>query len=165
MRKRTAIGVSLTFGVIWAFRSLISFADPEFADPVDVLDWLAVLSLSAAAFLLAPAMLALGRLSETTTWWRAAAGIIAVGGLLAGAGNLLEDAVQTRAGGTFYALGLAAAFAGLVAMTFALLAEEPRVLALVPVCTIAGLITLEVGGGLLVLAAWAWVAWRLAARG
>jgi hypothetical protein len=42
--------------VVWCVRSLQSFADPEFEDPVSASDWFAVFSFSVALFALALAL-------------------------------------------------------------------------------------------------------------
>ena len=49
-------------GVLWCARSLQSFADPEYQDPVSPSDWFAVVSFSAALFALALALPMLAQL-------------------------------------------------------------------------------------------------------
>lgn len=160
MARSSAVAVCVAVGLLWALRSALELGGPDDRDPSAALDWLAVLSLSVAFASLALGMLALGTLAEPTTWFRTAAGAVAVAGLVAAVGNLLDNALQVRSGALIWALGAAGVFAGLVALVFALLAEQPRALVRVPVLTIAGIATVEVGGGLLVLAVWVWLAVR-----
>lgn len=163
MARSTAVACCVAVGILWALRSALALGSPDDRDPTSVVDWLAVITLTVAFASLAPGMLALGTLAEPTTWFRAAAGAIAVGGLVAGVGNLLDNALQVRSGALIWALGAAAVFAALVALGFALLAEQPRALVRVPVLTVIGIATVDVGGGLLVLAVWAWLALRVRA--
>ena len=163
MPRRTAVGICVAVGLLWTLRSGLALGGPDDRDPETAHDWAAVLSLSVAFASLAAGMLALGTLAEPTTWFRTAAGGIAVGGLVAAVGNILDNAVQARGGALIWALGAAAVFAALVALVFALLSERPRALAFVPVLTAIGIVTVAVGGGLLVLATWAWLAQRVAA--
>jgi hypothetical protein len=161
MGRSTAVGICVAVGILWAARTGLAIGDPDDRDPSTLHDWLAVLTLSAAFASMAPGMLALGTLAEPTTWFRTAAGAVAVSALVAAVGNLLDNAVQTRSGALIWALGAAGVFAGLVALVFALLAERPRALARVPILSVVGIATVEVGGGLLLLAVWAWLAVRV----
>jgi hypothetical protein len=162
MQRSTAVSVCVAVGVLWALRSGLELASPDASNPVSAVDWLVVLLTSVALASLAPGALALGTLAEPTTWFRTAGGAIAVSGILAAVGNLLDNALQVRSGTLIWALGASGLFAALIALTFALLAEQPRTLARVPPLTIAGIATVPVGGGLLVLAAWGWLAMECA---
>lgn len=74
-------------GLGWGFRSLQSFSDPQFSDPQNLNDWLAVVTLTLAMWLVAPALLVLP-LPGAARWpTRCAAAAAAVVGLA----NLLED--------------------------------------------------------------------------
>ena len=80
-------------GVVWCVRSLQSFADPEYQDPVSASDWFAVLSFSAALFALALALPLLAQLLGSQAVFRVSL-VPAVGAALSGLSNLLEDALQ-----------------------------------------------------------------------
>jgi hypothetical protein len=161
MTRPVAMVTCLVLGALWALRSLVAVASPDFRDPETFLDWLSVISLSLAFASFAPGMLALALVARPDAWFRGAAAVVTVAGLVAAAGNLLEDGVGASRFGTVYAIGTAGLLAGLVALTFALLPGNERTLAGISVCSLVGVLLLEVGGGLVVLVAWWWLALRL----
>ena len=143
-------------GVVWCVRSLQSFADPQYEDPVSASDWLAVLSLSAALFALALALPLLAQMIGGRPVFRVSL-VPAVGAALAGLGNLLEDALQIGFAGLFYGVGAGLTGVGLIALTVAIAVfgrGRRRLLAAVPAATLIGWSLFESGGGVLILAAW-----------
>jgi hypothetical protein len=143
-------------GVAWCVRSLQSFADPHYTDPVSASDWFAVFSFSAALFATALALPLLARMVGGRVVFRVSL-VPAVAAALAGLGNLLEDGLQIEVAGLFYGVGAGLAWAGLIAFTVAIAVSgrgRRRLLAAVPAATVIGWSLFESGGGVLVLVAW-----------
>lgn len=109
------------------------------------------MTLSLATWLLAPALLVLPQ-PAAARWPARTAAVAAV---VVGLANLLEDGLGVEAAGIGFGLGTAVLLLGCVAMALACLIWPPRWAAPVPAATAVGLLLLESGGGLLVLAAWA----------
>ncbi len=98
-----------------------------------------VISLTVAFASLAPGMLALGTLAEPTTWFRTAARAIAVGGLVAAVGNLLDNALQVRSGDADLGARRRRPCSPRSSRSASRsLAEPPRALVRVPVLTVSG---------------------------
>lgn len=138
-------------------RALAPVGNPDFTDPGTAWDWFAVASFSAALLALAAALPSLARLAGG----RAAFAISllpALGAALAGAGNLAEDGAGLAwAGDWLYLPGAALLGPGLAGFTVALAVGSRggrRLFAAVPAATVLGLVLFELGGGVLVLAAW-----------
>ena len=146
---------------------MMSFTDPNFTDPGGAWDWLAVVLLSAAAGSLALALPKFARLAGRSRVVLGVALIAATGAALSAVSNLIEDGGGIEwAGDWLFLPGVLLLFLGLSAFTLALglsAGSMFRLLALVPAGTLVGILLLESGGGLLVLAAWL-VAARLAQR-
>ncbi len=143
-------------GVVWCVRSLQSFADPEYQDPVSASDWFAVLSFSAALFALALALPLLAQLLGSQAVFRVSL-VPAVGAALSGLSNLLEDALQMGFAFWFFVVGTALMMVGFIAFTVVVAVVgrgRRRLLAAVPAATLIGLFLFESGGGVLILAAW-----------
>jgi len=144
-------------GVLWCARSLASFTDPAFTDPETAWDWFAVVSFSAALAALALALLALAQL---VGGWipMGVAAVAATGAGIGAVGNLIEDGLQMDwAGDWLYLPSTALLMLGLLALTAAVgvcCRGATRLLAGVPAATLVGIVLLEEGGGVLVLAAW-----------
>ncbi len=152
-------GLFLAAGVLWAFRSVQGFTDPDFTDPGTLNDWVAVLSLSAAMLLLAAALTALPGHGLRRSLPVLAAGAAVV----AGAANLAEDGLAWESAGAFYAGGTMALVLALAISSVVFALRPPRWPAVVTAATLVGLLLLEKGGGLLVLAGWAFAAWSVRA--
>ena len=144
-------------GLVWGFRSLQSFSDPQFSDPHNVNDWVAVLALTLAMWLVAPALLLLPQPAAARWPARCAAAAAVVVGLA----NLMEDGFGVEGAGIGFGLGNAVLLLSCVAMSALCLIKSPRWAAVVPVATAVGLLLLENAGGLLVLAVWWFAAWRI----
>jgi len=143
-------------GVVWCVRSLQSFADPEYTDPVSAADWFAVLSFSAGLFTLAVALPVFAGLVGGRIVRRVAL-VPAAGAALAGLANLFEDALHWGWAFWPFIVGTAATMLGLVAFTIVVAtlgSGRHRLLAAVPAATLVGVIAFESGGGVLILAAW-----------
>jgi hypothetical protein len=158
--RRRAGAVFIAAGLVWAFRSLQSFTDPQFTDPQSLNDWAAVLALSLAMWLLVPALLVLPQPSVARWAARFAAAAAAVVGLA----NLAEDGFDVESAGVGFALGNAVLLLSCVAMSVLCLAKSPRWAAVVPAATVIGLLQLENAGGLVILLGWWFAAWQVTAR-
>jgi len=154
--------IAVAIGSIWALRSAIGFAHPNYVDPVNLLDWVAVVSFSVALAALAAGAWLISQLAGRGRLVVPAAVILAIGGIVAAVGNFVEDGLGVKAFGDVFALGLGGVLAGLVALVVILAFARRFVLAALPAVTLAGLmLSNEAGGGFLILAAWLVVAARL----
>jgi len=79
-------------------------AHPDYFDPVTALDWTAVWLYSAVLLLFAPSLVLLGRLATSRSVMTFAA-ISAIGALVAGGANAVEDGFSVAIGGTLYVVG------------------------------------------------------------
>lgn len=143
-------------GVAWCVRSLQSFADPHYTDPVTASDWFAVFSFSAALFATALALPLFAQMTGGRAVFRVSL-LPAAGAALAGLGNLVEDALQMGFAGLFYGVGAGLTGGGLIAFTIAIAIScrgRLRLLAAVPAATLIGWSQFESGGGVLILVAW-----------
>jgi len=153
--RRTWLFIAV--GLFWAFRSLQSFSDPNFYDPDNLNDWLALGTYSVAMWLLAPAILLLPQ-APAARW---PARLAAAAAVVVGLTNVIEDGLGVDPVGIVYGLGGGALLLSLVAMTAVCLVRPPRWAALVLVATVVGMLQLENGGGVVVLAAWWFAAWKV----
>lgn len=144
-------------GGLWLVRSLASFGDPGFTDPETAFDWFAVLSFSAALAALALALLAFAQMVGGR-WARITAAVGASGASVAAVANVVEDGLeQGWAGTALYLPGTLLMLLGLVTLTIATAVTSrgsARLLAAIPAAALLGMMLLELGGGVLVLAAW-----------
>jgi hypothetical protein len=144
-------------GVLWLTRSLASFGDPAFTDPESAFDWFSVFSFSAALASLALALVAFAQLVGGRATGIAAA-VAAAGAAIGSLANIVEDGLrQGWAGVALYFPGVLLMLLGIVALTIAVAASSKgaaRLLAAIPATALLGMLNLEVGGGVLVLAAW-----------
>lgn len=148
-------------GVLWCASSLlVLLTDADYQHPESAVDWFTVLSFSAALFAVAFALPMLAQLIGGQVVFRVSL-VPAMGAILAGLSNLLEDALQLS--WAFWAfwlfiLGTAVIVVGLVAFTVAIAVAgrgRLRLLAAIPAATLTNAIYLrEAGGGVLMLAAW-----------
>lgn len=146
--------MAILLGLLWAARSLQSFADPDFADPSTAADWFAVLSLSIALVLLPAGLFFLVELQPSRRVTHALVLVAAVAALVAGVSNVVETGGGVDEAGTAYFLSIQLTIVSLVLLSGALLMGRPRWPALVVAATITGMLLLERGGGVLVLLAW-----------
>jgi hypothetical protein len=146
-------------GLLWAARSLQSFTDPDFTSPGSAADWLAVGSLSLALLLLPVGVWIM--LERSTIGLGAARLLSLTVGLAAdtaAVANLVEDGFGVSGAGSVYFAGIAATLLALLAVAVALAIGGSPLLAVVLLATVAGMVNLERGGGVLVLIAWGWFA-------
>ena len=146
--------VWLLSGMLWAAVSLIQFAHPNYWDPVTPLDWSAVWLYSAAWLLFAPSMLFLGRLVLERQVMTIAS-VIAIGALGTGLANAFEDGFGVSWMGTLYVVGVLAAGIGMVPLAVTLRRAGYSRLAGLSVAIFAGMLTFTIGGGLIILGAFA----------
>jgi hypothetical protein len=134
-----------------------SFTDPAFTDPQSAWDWFAVVAYSVALLALAAGLMVFARLvgGRVTV---VVASVAAAGAVVTAVGNLVEDALgHGWAGDALYLPGAVLMLLGLVGLPVAVAVEgrgAERLFALVPASTLVGLLLLERGGGILILAAW-----------
>jgi hypothetical protein len=134
-------------------------AKPAFWDPVSISDYFAVYAYSTAWLSLAAASLVVGQLGRAGPGVRITAMILAAACVVTGVANALEDGVGIAAFGNVYVGGIVGATACLFIL--ALLAFRGRwsSVAVVSVASAIGVLTVSVGGGLVVGAAWAGFGW------
>jgi len=143
--------IALAVGLTWAFVSVREFAN--------VPDLVGVLSFSVALAVLAAAAWLIAELSGPSKSVVAAAVIMAIGGLVAAIGNLIEDGLGVKAFGAMYALGVFGVLVGLIGLVVSLALRRRFLLAALAAATFVGVqMSVEVGGGLLILASWLVVA-------
>jgi hypothetical protein len=149
--------VWLLTGVAWGARSVIGFAGPDYWEPETALDWASIWSYSIAWLLTAPAVLLIGRAVPSRSVLVAAI-VTAVGAVMAGAANGIEDGFGMSSLGTWYVVGFFVGAFGILAM--ALLLGRAKYVRLAQVCGafFVGVLLLPLGGGLIVLAVLAWLA-------
>jgi hypothetical protein len=142
----------LATGAAWATRSLLSFADVQYTEPVNALDWTAVWLYTAAWLLTAPAAVLLASLApgRTTT---ALAAVIALGALTTGVANALEDGFGIKAFGPVYLVGFMAAWLGLLALAAAFLRARQLRLGGLTILLFLGILLFPLGGGVVTMAA------------
>lgn len=151
----------LLTGIAWATRSVVAFTPTSYQDPETILDWGAVWSYTLALLLLAPSVLLLGRLAGSRSV-DAVATVTAIAAIVAGVANLLEDGLGIKDLGAFYVAGFLTALLSLLPLAFTLWrARAPR-LALLTVVLFLGIGTFTLGGGVIVLGAFAALALRRA---
>ena len=149
----------LLTGIAWASRSAIAFTPTNYQDPGTILDWAAVWTYTAALILLAPSVLLLGRLAGSRSV-DAVATVTAIAAIVAGVANLLEDGLGMTHLGVFYVAGFLTALLSLLPLAFTLWrARAPR-LALLTLVLFLGIATFTLGGGMIVLGAFAALALR-----
>lgn len=147
-------------GVVWCVRSLQSFTDPEYQDPVSGSDWFAVLSFSAALLALALALPMFAQLVGSRAVFRASL-VSAAGAATAGVANLLEDALQMGFAFWLFIIGTLLASLGLIVLGLVVAIAcqgRRRLFAAVPVLTLIGFMLFESGGGVVIAAVWLAVA-------
>lgn len=145
-------------GVLWCASSLlVLLTDADYQHPESAVDWFTVLSFSAALFAVAFALPMLAQLIGGQVVFRVSL-VPAMGAILAGLSNLLEDALQLSWAFWLFILGTAVIVVGLVAFTVAIAVAgrgRLRLLAAIPAATLINALYLhEAGGGVLMLAAW-----------
>lgn len=142
----------LVTGCVWAARSLLEFANPDYWDPVTALDWSAVWTYSAALILLAASALLLGRLAPTSKVMIAAT-VVATGALVAGLANGIEDGLGVKGLGVVYVIGFVVAWLGLAALAVMFAIDGRSRLAALVGALFLGVALFTVSGGLIILGA------------
>ena len=143
-------------GVLWAVRSLQSFAEPNFTDPETASDWWAVVSVSLALALLPAGMALLVGLSQRGTGTGTASVLLlaALGAGAAAIANVVEDGLGVAAAGNVYYGSILLLLLTMLALAGVLVARRPRWPGVVVLATLIGLVLLESGGGVLILLVW-----------
>ncbi len=162
---RTQAAVVLAMALLWASRSLQTFSEPNFTDPQTIGDWWAVVSLSLALALLAPAVRFLVALQEATAVRRILVTLVGAAAVTVAVANLVKDWTGVESASFLYFFGLMVLLPGLLILGFVCLTRRPKWPALILVFTAAGMVNMELGGGVLILIAWAPVAFVLGRAG
>ncbi len=144
--------VWLLTGAVWAVRSLMEFGSPDYWEPVTPFDWAAVWLYSIAWLLMAPSLLSIGR-SASSRRAMAVAVVASIGALIAGGANALEDGFGISSMGAWYVLGFFTAWLALLPLAITIYRVGRSRLAALTVALFAGIILMNAGGGLVVLAA------------
>ncbi len=144
----------LATGIAWAVRSLLEYAHPDYWDPVTALDWAAIWLFSAALLLLAPAVLLMSRLAPHPPV-TAVARVVAAGAVVAGVANGLEDGLGVNWLGIFYVAGILVAGLALLPLAVAFRRAGSVRLGWLTAALFLGILTFTLGGGLIVLVAFA----------
>ncbi len=144
--------VWLTTGLMWATRSLLEFAHPDYMDPSAALDWVAVWLYSAAWLMLAASVLLVARLVATREV-TVAATIVATGAIAAGVANGLEDGLGMSSFGVLYVVGFMVGWLGLLGLAASLQRATCVRLAGLTLAIFVGVASLTLGGGVIVLMA------------
>jgi hypothetical protein len=142
----------LATGLAWASRSLLSFADPAYVDPVTALDWAAVWLYSMAWLLTAASVLLIAHLVPTPGV-RGSAGLVATASIVAGIANGLEDGLGWASTSSLYIVGVLAAWLGLIPFVVTLAQGHAARLAGVGVVMLVGIPLIDTGGSVVVLVA------------
>jgi hypothetical protein len=150
--------IAVVIGLTWAVHSAVGFTNPNYGDPVTLLDWLSVLSFSAGLAALAPGGWLITELSGGARFVGTAATVLGIGGIVAAVGNFVEDGLGLKAWGDVFASGLLGVLAALIALVGILLFSRRFALATLAAATFAGLMLSAEAGGFLILAAWLAVA-------
>jgi hypothetical protein len=133
-------------GLVFAARSLIEFAQPDYWEPVTTLDWSAVWLTSLGWLLFAPSVLLLGRLAPTRAVLSVSM-VVASGALLTGLANAIEDGFDVQAFGTLYVIGFMTAWLGLLALAWAFSAAGRSRLMWLALLSFVGILMTNIGGG------------------
>jgi hypothetical protein len=141
----------LVTGVVWAARSLLEVAHPDYWDPITALDWSAIWVYSAAWLLMAPSVLLLGRLASSRRVLTAAT-VVAIGAVLAGGANAVEDGFGVTSLGTLYVIGFFTAWLAFVPLAVTLWRAGYRRLGRAVAAIFLGVTLFVIGGGLIILA-------------
>lgn len=147
--------VFVLVGLLWGVRSLQAFAEPNFTDPESVSDWWAVVSFSLCWALLPAGLALLVRLTRRRG--RATQVLLvmaALGAVTAAIANVVEDGMGVDAAGNAFLVSVSLTMLTMIALTGVLLTGRPRWPGGVVLATLIGMLNLEAGGGVLVLAVW-----------
>lgn len=149
--------VWLLTGWLWATRSLLEFADPDYWNAVTALDFAAVWLSSACWLAFAPTLILLGRIVPTRPA-RVASVVLASAALLAGVANGIEDGLGVKSWGALYVLGSMTVWLGLLALAVTFARAGRSRLGWVLGGLFVGFLLFNVGGGLLIFGALAGLA-------
>jgi hypothetical protein len=149
--------VWLLTGIAWAATSLILFAGPQYWDPVTILDWTAVWTYTIAWLLFAPSVLLLGRMSTSRTVV-ALAIVSAVGAVIVGSANALEDGFGVEGAENMYVVGFLWAWLSLIPLAVAQWLARDSTLSRLTIVLFLGIALSTLGGGFIILASLAAIA-------
>ena len=168
LSARVGAAIALSIGLAWAYRSALELGRPNYVAPVELADWLAVVSFSVGLGLLGAAARLLADLAGRSRPIVALSWIVIIAAVVAATANFIEDGLAVKAFGEVFALGLFGLLAGFAGLAAMLAWRRQWRLAAVAAATLVGLFTsVEAGGGFLILAAWLGVAvalWRQQGR-
>ena len=142
-------------GVAFGALGVISLQDPDYWEPVTVLDYASIWTYSLALVLAGPALIILVRQARAGQGATALAWIIAGAAILTGVADAIEDGFDQEAFGVLYLAGVTPFFLGQILLAILLGLGDRRAFALVPMFTFLGALAFNQGGGILIGATWA----------
>lgn len=152
---RVAQGVYLlVVGVAWSAYGVILLQDPDYWEPVAVLDHASIWMYSLSLVLSGPAFIILVRRARAGSGATAVAWILALAGLVTGVGNAIEDGFDQEAFGLVYLAGVTPFFLGQILLAILLGLGDRKAYALVPLLTFGGALFFEHGGPILMGLTW-----------
>jgi hypothetical protein len=145
------IVVGVAFGV-WG---VISLQDPDYWEPVTLLDHASIWTYSLAFVLAGPALIILVRQARAGEGATAVAWIMAAAAVLTGVANAIEDGFDQEAFGVLYLAGVTPFFLGQILLAILLGLGERRAFALVPMFTFLGATAVDRGSFIVIGVTWA----------
>ena len=129
--------IAILIGAIWVFGGTLPLGTPH-SDPPTLAYQVRVVTFSLMLAAFAPAASMIVALARPSRWVLGAAAIVAIGGIVGGIGNLLEDLVRIANAEYLYGLGLFTLLIGMVGTTVVLLVRREVVPALLAGLSFAG---------------------------
>jgi len=145
----------ITVGVAFGVVGVISLQDPNYWEPVTVLDHASVWTYSLAYVLAGPALIILVRQAGAGDGATALAWIVAAAAILTGVANAIEDGFDQEAFGVLYLAGVTPFFLGQILLAILLALGDRKAFALVPLFTFLGATAVDRGSFILIGVTWA----------
>lgn len=138
--RRLMALVAVLIGAIWAFGGTLPLGTPH-SDPLTFPDQVRVVTFSLMLAAFAPVAWVIAGLARPSRWVQAAAAIVAIGGLVGGIGNFVEDFLRIAGAEYLYGLGFFTLLIGLAGTTIVLLVRREIVPVLLVVLSLAGFLS------------------------
>lgn len=135
--RRLVALIAVLIGTIWAFGGTLPLGTPH-SDPSTFPDQVRIVTFSLMLAAFAPVAWVIVSLARPSRWVQAAAAIVAIGGIVGGIGNFVEDFLRIAGAEYLYGLGLFTLLIGLVGTTIVLLIRREVVPVLLVVLSLAG---------------------------
>jgi hypothetical protein len=149
------LGIALTTGVAWAAHGVQKIlVQPDYVNPETAGDYFTVYAYSASLLLTAASLMTLRDVVRPLLAGSLAIYVVAVAFAMAGVSNGLEDGLGLGVFGLPYVFGVLVGAGGMVVIAAQLWASPVRRLTFVPALAGLALMAVNIGGGVLGLAAW-----------